>query len=126
MDFNEYERIVIKDVRNKSYSRDLKILKITFILITAIFITIYALFFHSEILKNLKYIINIYRDSLFSQDYEFKFLIYNFNKIIAFMIFIFFFGIFLIFGFFAFDIISRNKIIGSYQKKLDELETKER
>jgi hypothetical protein len=117
MEFNEYEKIIIRDVKNTNYSRDLKIVKITFAIVCAVFIAIYFLGFHSDILKVIKSIINIYRDSIVSMDYEFKAMVYSFNKMIAFVLFLAIFAIFIIFALFAYDIAARNKVIKYYEDK---------
>ena len=122
--FNEYEEVIDRDVRSRNYSRDLKLLKIAFFMTIGIFFAIYYFAFHHEILDNFKFIVNTYRASLVNIDYEFKMLVYNFNKMMAFLVFLFFFGAFCLVSFFAYDITARNRVIGYYQKKIEELEKK--
>lgn len=120
MKLNEYEKVIIKDVESKNYSRDRKILLLSFTLIAILFIIIYFMGFYGEFLDNLKFILTQYRDSFLSSDQDFKTFVYNFNKMIIFIIFFFFFVIFCLLAFFAFDILSRNRVISFYQKKLKD------
>ena len=117
MELDEYQKIIVKDVASANYKRDLRMLKACFAFIGIVFAAIYFFGFHEDILKILKLILNTYRESMMSGEYEYKTLVYSFNKMIAFIIFLSLFSIFLLFAFFAYDIISRNKVIRYYQNQ---------
>ncbi len=117
MEFNEYEKVIAKDVASNKYHRDKKLVKIVFLVVSALFLTIYYFGFHSDIIDNFKTVLESYRKAIITDDFSFKVLIFSFNRIIAFMFFLFFLVIFLIFAFFSYDIMSRNRVIEHFQRK---------
>ena len=116
MNFTQYEKIIIRDVKNKNYDRDKRVLQITFVAVTAIFALIYYFCFHENILATIKFILEAYKESMFSLSWDYKMLVYNFNKIIVFTIFLFFFIIFCLLMFLSYDMLSRNRVIKYYQE----------
>ena len=91
MEFSEYEKVIIKDVGSSHYAKSGKYVKLTFSLVFLLLLAIYLIAFHSTILDNLKFIIKTYRESIYTADYDLKLLVYNFNRLLAFFIFLFFY-----------------------------------
>ena len=118
MRLNGYEKVIIRDVKSKDYKSTVLTLRITFLLVSLIFLLIYFYGFHADLISNFKYLKTIYLRSILTLNEDFGNLVYTYNKAILFLMFINAFFLFLCLAFFAYDIMSRNRVIKYYQNQL--------
>ena len=106
-----YEEIILRDVQNPKYVRNLRLVWVVFCVFGFALLSIYISCFHSSLSRNFRFVFTYFKLALVSHDPGFRTAVFIYEYTMLFFVFLIAVAVFCALAVLAFDMQRRNAVI---------------